>query len=355
MIQTPLRHRKGSRVTRWQRVPGWRRRQQAYIAPSRLSARRLVRRAPPIQAPARHRDPIIQAEIAHVSRRADQRRRPAAVTLYVTFGVSVVLTVLLGLIPKSGSQMTATMRDTYVLLTNVLTVVNLALLAVAFVGQIILSGQALLLGSDTIAREKQSDTWEPLLLTGRDAGQLVMSKWRAIQLYLFQRYWPMILLRGGALLWFGLTAGRGGLSYDRPDALSLLLAPLIVVSATALDLLLAVTIGVAASSAIRRGLAYPAALSLFAACLIPFIAVYLAVIALSYSLDLSYGSIARAPLVMMAWPVDGAEMLGLSLLRPVDAREWVILCVFIAANLVVFAMLVGGLLWLARRLAGRQG
>ncbi len=356
MIRTPPRHRKGMRVTHWRRASGRRRRQQAYAAPARLSARRIARRSLPNKPQPQHRDPITQAELTHLSRRADQRRRPAAVLLYVAFGTSVALTILLGLIPKSGNQMTATMRDTYVLLSNTLQVVNVALLALSFVGQVILSGQALLLGSDAIAREKQNATWELLLLTGRDAGQLVTGKWRAVQLYLFQRYGLMILLRAASLLWLGLTAGRGGgIIFERPDLLSLLVAPTIVLVATVLDLMLASTVGVTASVAIRRGFAYPAALGLFVVCLFLFIAVYLGMTAISYGIDLNYISILHAPLVMMAWPMDGGELLGLSLMRPIDVREWVIVFSYIAANLVVFAALIGALLWLARRLADRPG
>jgi hypothetical protein len=354
MIETPLRHRKGSRITHWRPVSGRRRRQQAYAAPKRLSTRRLARRKLPTAAP-RHRDPIVQAEVNHILNRADQRRRPAAIMLYITFGLSVALTILLGLIPKSGNQMTAAMRDTYVLLSNALAVINVALLAVSFVGQIILNGQALLLGSDTIAREKQNDTWDLLLLTGRASGELVMSKWRAVILYLLQRYWPMIVLRGASLLWLALTSPRsGGIIYNRPDIFSVALAPVIVIGATALDLMLASTIGVTASSAIRRGLAYPVALGLFFVTLFPFAIVYVLGNILTRSLYTGYFYISNGPLVMIAWPIDGGEMIGLNLMRTLDPREWVVLAAVVAGNLLMFAALVAALLWIARQLAGQS-
>ena len=73
----------------------------------------------------------------------------------------------------------------------------LVLVAVVYFFHLSVSVRTLLLASNAIGREKQSDNWESLVLTGVDARRLILGKWWAVIKYVWKTHALSALLRVG--------------------------------------------------------------------------------------------------------------------------------------------------------------
>lgn len=85
-------------------------------------------------------------------------------------------------------------------------------------------------GANVIAREKNSETWEMLLLTGVDTPSLVLGKWWGTAAYVMRKYRLHLGLRVVYLLWLVLVIDRLGLAVEAyPRAHNVALAILVLV------------------------------------------------------------------------------------------------------------------------------
>jgi hypothetical protein len=69
--------------------------------------------------------------------------------------------------------------------------------------QLMVSARTLILAAHIASRERQTGTWDSLVLTGIDARQILLSKWWAVMLHVWPGHVLAALLRGG--LAYGLT------------------------------------------------------------------------------------------------------------------------------------------------------
>ena len=87
-------------------------------------------------------------------------------------------------------------------------VLNILPVATAFILHFVLMIQTLSLSANSVAREKQANNWDMLVLTGIDARQIIRGKWWATVL----RMWPMYaflgILRAAVIIWFGASLTR---------------------------------------------------------------------------------------------------------------------------------------------------
>jgi hypothetical protein len=116
----------------------------------------------------------------------------------------------------------------------------------------------LALSANSIARERQSGTWELLALTGADAGQIVVGKWWAVVRYMGRRYLLLGFMRAVLLLWL-VAALNGPYMYygystsiltpasDILRALGIIFTLGFVILATLLNLVFTAACGMAAS------------------------------------------------------------------------------------------------------------
>jgi hypothetical protein len=134
------------------------------------------------------------------------------------------------------------------------------LMAVALVLHFGLMFQTLSLAANSIARERQNNTWDMLVLTGLDARQIVYGKWWAIVQRQWRNYAVLGLLRMGAIVWFSAAASRifaysylyGGFWFMLPNPLHILIAGAAILALTLVNLGFTAACGVLASSQSER-------------------------------------------------------------------------------------------------------
>jgi len=113
------------------------------------------------------------------------------------------------------------------------------------------------LSINSISREKQSKTWEALLLTGVDARQLVWGKWWATVRTLWKDYALVWLLRLGMIVWL-IVVTDGEFFYRMvvpqlsPEMVYLLVTAFMVAIYTVLDAMLTAALGQMIALADRR-------------------------------------------------------------------------------------------------------
>jgi hypothetical protein len=117
------------------------------------------------------------------------------------------------------------------------------------------------LGANSIAREKQGQTWDMLVLTGIDARQIVRGKWMATVRRQFRAYLVLAVMRIGAIVVysvvtnsiFSFTVGYGGdrLTY-LPHPLNYALLAGVVTLMTLANLVFTAACGVWASAVTHR-------------------------------------------------------------------------------------------------------
>jgi hypothetical protein len=116
--------------------------------------------------------------------------------------------------------------------------------------------RALAFSSNSIARERQQDSWDLLVLTGVDARQVVMGKWAATVRSLWPSFIRLGLLRACIVLFLGSLLGTGG-NYASlyggdfrvviPSIFQFIIAIGFIFVATACNLLFTAACGVSAS------------------------------------------------------------------------------------------------------------
>jgi hypothetical protein len=114
--------------------------------------------------------------------------------------------------------------------------------------------RALLLASETIAREQRTGTWETLLLTGVDAGQIVRGKWWATVRHVWPSFLMTALLRLGVVTWVGLFFGvdYANSSPFYPQPSQMLISSALTIALGVVSSALASACGVLASLISRR-------------------------------------------------------------------------------------------------------
>ncbi|MBI5668127.1 MAG: hypothetical protein HZC41_08965 [Chloroflexi bacterium] len=216
----------------------------------------------PIQLPVFTRNPIMQAELRFQRRAARGRRW----WRWLTRG-GTLLAVMLALILYGGELAGALLqRDPSPI--GEFFGVGVALLLVFTVAlHFALMFRALALAANSIARERQGQTWDMLVLTGIDARQIVLGKWWATVRQLWRQYALLAVLRAGVIVWMAGSTSRvftyiyvsgtsyylGTADFTLPAPLDLLLAGVVVGALTLANLAFTAAVGVAASGEARSG------------------------------------------------------------------------------------------------------
>jgi ABC-type transport system involved in multi-copper enzyme maturation permease subunit len=210
--------------------------------------------------------------------------------------------------------------------------------------------EALLLSSDSIARERRSGTWTTLVLTPLSAWQIVTGKWRAGQSYLYRHYGRMMLLRTLAFIWVGLSGFNRGAEVQ--DAAGLVLAVATVAGFMALNLALASATSLLASFqswpvsafGVAVGLQFVVALAVAAVNFVAF-----------WPLFDQTGHGLEGAVTMALMPIESGIIFSGQFLSGTEPRVTLTLMIFALANAALLAALTFGLLRVSRRLAVRQG
>ncbi|MCX9079616.1 MAG: hypothetical protein OIN84_16750, partial [Candidatus Methanoperedens sp.] len=126
---------------------------------------------------------------------------------WLTNGI-LLLAVLLALILYGGEFAGALLLRDPTPIGNYFGVGVTLLVIFTLVLHFVLIFRALVLGANSIAREKQSNTWDMLVLTGIDAQQIVLGKWWATVQHLWRWYVLLGLLRAGSVVWISGSTSR---------------------------------------------------------------------------------------------------------------------------------------------------
>jgi hypothetical protein len=78
----------------------------------------------------------------------------------------------------------------------------------AFILHFALMIQTLSLSANSIAREKQANNWDMLVLTGVDARKIIRGKWSATVRRMWRSYFVLSILRAAVIIWFGTSTSR---------------------------------------------------------------------------------------------------------------------------------------------------
>jgi hypothetical protein len=105
-------------------------------------------------------------------------------------------------------------------------VLNLIPLSVVVMMHFSLMIQTLSRSANSVARERQANNWDMLVLTGIDAGQIVWGKWWATVQHLWRSYLRLGLFRTTIIIGYGLYVTRpyyfynSSQNYNRPDVIA---------------------------------------------------------------------------------------------------------------------------------------
>nr|PZN52642.1 MAG: hypothetical protein DIU68_14155 [Chloroflexota bacterium] len=333
-----------------------------------------------LRIPERFR-PITGAELAFQTRAGRARRK-----WLVWLGKLVYLAALgVCLIAYLGEFIgSLTWRDTTRIHETVESVMPFALIVTA-VMYLLLVLEALARGANTIVREKETNNWEMLVLTGVDARRIVRGKWWAALRVSWPAWLRLLPLRAGLSVFIGAELSRVTSAYMAtfapgqtvipPHPVSILLVPVLLLVFSFAALALASALGVLASSAAKRPVvALSAALALHIGLIV---AVVLSTQFLQYLLYAGNAFITPARIVasgvlstlQVSW-VDNATLFAATLttyhLVPHEMVAELSRDIFVALNeprrlqLLSYAislpLLLGmyaGLTWIALRLAER--
>jgi hypothetical protein len=161
--------------------------------------------------------PVARAEWLHQQRSGrPQRWRLFNVLLALAIGTLILSTVGLANADRLITYTDIRPHDIELGLQMINGSAGAALISLLAIQPIMISAQAALRASGTIAREKQGRTWDSLILTGIDARVLVTAKWWAVLRVLGERLELMFALRALAVLVIGTMliyeSGTVGLS-----------------------------------------------------------------------------------------------------------------------------------------------
>lgn len=306
-------------------------------------------------------DPIVRAELAFLKRTTSYRPWRALGLLFAAvFGLSLALAAVQYVGFQKAAQelppfrVTGTNAVVYTLRRDI----DSVLMLLVFASNFALCGQALLLAANTLARERQTGTWDLLILTEQSARQIVGGKWRATVRYVVETHAELILLRVAATLWLGIAVFATNDRYvpitDFPhtDPWRYLIAPLLVLAFTLLDLMLATTVGVALSTLGRREISL-----LIVGLLAGGLALLLRALGAGFlrpwiefwpSYQAIVGAVRVTPLALFTPLVDGGVHLALEQILRHLTTDFASLLLVCALYLLPF----GALTWIVLRLAG---
>ncbi len=233
--------------------------------------------------------------------------------------------------------------------------------------QVAVVTRSLVGGANAISREHVSLTWDALVLTGVSARQILFGKWRAV----LRRISPWMLMLGiirlamipiffmALINYFAVLYIQYGYYYqDEPMVIAwvpwaAVLAPLMTVVLTVLEVLACTALGLAASAVLRRG--YPAML---AAILIRFTPVVLSAAFTRYELgsesSSSYRVLRFAPFAVADSGTAPLSRLSvpytpMSYLTHADALSGLFMATLVLVVLLVVSLLIA---WWAIRRSG---
>lgn len=312
--------------------------------------------------PADIANPVQRAELLHLELSSPTRRWRWLQLLFLwTFIASLVLAGFLALTVRSGASSVPLGNDprrTYYAVLSALSLVNVVLLVLTFVEYLLIIAQALMTASHAIVREKRGGTWDTLILTNMSMWQIVTGKWWGVLGALAHDHQRGIALRVGVIFWLGLTAGSNGIIHQTTDLVMVLAATLLMLIFMLLNMGMAASIGVLASSMIRReSWAFMLAGALH---LIVVIATVMAGLVGVFNMPVYRGMNARIELFALIFattstPIDGGLVLALQLLTTRGTGELGPLALVMVSGIALYAALMAGALELARRVALHQG
>jgi hypothetical protein len=177
-------------------------------------------------------NPITRAELSYQQQPTPQRRRwrrlfgwiSRAVTIFayvLAFCVlaSEVVMALLNLNVQRGLDGSFDVVES-------MGVLNFVPICVVVVMHFSLMIQALSRSANSVARERQANNWDILVLTGIDASRIAWGKWWATVRYLWWPYLRLGLFRAAIIIGYGLSMSRpyyyyyANQNYNRPDVIT---------------------------------------------------------------------------------------------------------------------------------------
>ncbi len=149
-------------------------------------------------------NPIARAELTYQTRSRPQVRRWKRVTTRLI----LILALTLACILAGGEFAGALLYRDPDPISRAFGVLNILPVATAFILHFVLMIQTLSLSANSVAREKQANNWDMLVLTGVDSRQIIRGKWWAT----VRRMWPMYaflgILRAAVIMWIGASVSR---------------------------------------------------------------------------------------------------------------------------------------------------
>jgi hypothetical protein len=149
-------------------------------------------------------NPIARAELVYQTRSRPQGRRWKRVATRITLIVALTLACIL-----AGGEFAGVLlyRDPDPI-SRAFGILNILPVATAFILHFVLMIQTLSLSANSVAREKQANNWDMLVLTGVDARQIIQGKWWATVRRMWPSYVFLSVLRAAVIIWFGASVSR---------------------------------------------------------------------------------------------------------------------------------------------------
>jgi hypothetical protein len=206
-------------------------------------------------------NPIARAELVYQTRSRPQVRRWKRVATRITLIAALTLACIL-----AGGEFAGVVlyRDPDPI-SRAFGVLNILPVATAFILHFVLMIQTLSLSANSVAREKQANNWDMLVLTGIDARQIIRGKWWATVRRMWPSYAFLGVLRAAVIIWFGASVSRvyeislmsfnyygGNIELILPSASNFGVAAVSIFALTMINLPFTAACGVSAISARTR-------------------------------------------------------------------------------------------------------
>jgi hypothetical protein len=184
-------------------------------------------------------NPITRAELSYQQQPTPQRRwrrwfgwigRAITIFAYLLAFLVLVSEVVIALLNLNTSRG----LDGGFIFVETMGVLNFIPICVVVVMHFSLMIQAMSRSANSVARERQANNWDILVLTGVDASRIVWGKWWATVRYLWRPYLRLALFRAAIIIGYGLYLSRpyyyyyGSQNYNRPDVIPPTVAHFIV-------------------------------------------------------------------------------------------------------------------------------
>lgn len=159
-------------------------------------------------------NPITRAELSYQQQPTPQRRRwrrwfgwigrAFTIFAYVLAFIVLVSEVLIALLNLTVSRGEAGAFN----FVESMGILNFIPISVVVVMHFSLMIQALSRSANSVARERQANNWDILVLTGVDASRIVWGKWWATVRYLWRPYLRLAIFRAAIIIGYGLYLSR---------------------------------------------------------------------------------------------------------------------------------------------------